>query len=265
MSLLFHREHHTSGLRLGARGAARNGIALQLAEDFPWNSVEDLVIQHIRRAGATSVADIGGGRCPRISLDAARKLGLDYHVLDISAQELALAPHGYRTIQVDMTAPDIERKIDRKFDFAFSIFFLEHIEDPLALHQNIWKILVPGGTALHIFPTLYALPFVVNAITPDRLSHALLRLVQPHRSRRAAETTKFPAYYRWCRGPTRAMIARFESLGYQVEEYVGYFGHNYYARIPFGREFERLLSMARLKLQLSHFTALAHCALRKPA
>ncbi|MGE5522963.1 MAG: methyltransferase domain-containing protein, partial [Rhodospirillaceae bacterium] len=176
----------------------------------------------------------------------------------------ALAPPGYRTIQVDMAAPGIEKTIDRKFDFAFSIFLLEHIHDPLTLHRNIWKILAPGGTALHIFPTLYALPFVVNAITPDRLSHALLRLVQPHRSRRTEDTTKFPAYYRWCRGPTKSMITRFESLGYEVEEYVGYFGHNYYARIPFGREFERLLSIVRLRLRLSHFTALAHCALRKP-
>ncbi|MGE5524056.1 MAG: hypothetical protein ACM3SS_10080, partial [Rhodospirillaceae bacterium] len=93
----FHHKGRTSGVRLGAPGAAaRNGVALKLAEEFPWHAVEELVIQHIMRSGAKSVADIGGGRCPRISLDVARRMELDYCVLDISAQELALAPPGYR-------------------------------------------------------------------------------------------------------------------------------------------------------------------------
>lgn len=250
----------------GRSEAIRKNVntALKLSDDFPWDAVEDFVTSQIKLAGATTIADIGGGRCPRIPLDVVRSMNLDYYVLDISGEELRLAPEGYKKIQADMAAPGIERQIDRTFDFAFSIFFLEHIEDPLTLHRNIWSLLAPGGIALHIFPTLYALPFVVNAMTPDWLSSSLLGMVQPHRTQVSSGTAKFPAYYRWCRGPTKSMIDRFESLGFRVEEYVGYFGHNYYRRIPFGSQLERMLSIAKLKMQLSHLTALAYCVLRKP-
>jgi hypothetical protein len=79
---------------------------------------------------------------------------------------------------------------------------------------------------------MYALPFVVNRLMPESLSSRILPLVD---SRDLKMQRKVPAFYRWCRGPTRRQVARFTRLQYRVLEYKGFFGHGYYNRIPLMR------------------------------
>ncbi|MGH9519813.1 MAG: hypothetical protein ACRD2D_09180, partial [Terriglobales bacterium] len=55
----------------------------------------------------------------------------------------------------------------------------------------------------------------------------LLDWVQP-RDRR--QHGKFPAYYRWCRGPCPRAVRRLQRTGYEVLEYRGLFGHPYYGQ-----------------------------------
>jgi hypothetical protein len=98
----------------------------------------------------------------------------------------------------------------------------EHVRNGERYHKNIQRLLTPSGVAVHCFSTLYALPFIVNALLPPAASERLLDLTgrQHH--------NKFPAHYSWSRGPTARMLKRFEDIGYDVIAYKGYFGHWYY-------------------------------------
>jgi 2-polyprenyl-3-methyl-5-hydroxy-6-metoxy-1,4-benzoquinol methylase len=116
-----------------------------------------------------------------------------------------------------------------RFDLVFSRMVNEHVSDGRNYHANIHKLLKPGGLSAHCFSTLYCLPFAVNCFVPDSLSSFLLNFFRPRDAHRLG---KFQAHYSWSRGPSRTMISRFESLGFDVLEYTGYFGHGYYSRIP---------------------------------
>jgi hypothetical protein len=49
---------------------------------------------------------------------------------------------------------------------------------------------------------------------------------------------KFPAYYRWCRGPSRRNLDRFRKAGFQVAAAEGYFGTSYLGTNPVGRAYD---------------------------
>ena len=195
-----------------------------------WGSFEPRILQLIRAQGLRRIVEIGGGANPMIPIDQVRAMGLDYTLLDISETELAKAPAGYRTVCADIASasPDLGHG---SYDLAFSRMLAEHVRSGAQLHRNIHGLLRPGGHAMHFFPTMWALPFVVNRYLPERLSDGLVALLNPGRDRH--RFGKFPAYYDWCRGPTRRQLQRFARLGYQVSAYDGYFGHSeYYRHIP---------------------------------
>jgi hypothetical protein len=55
--------------------------------------------------GAERVCDVGGGAKPIASLSLLERYGLEYTVLDASAEELEKAPAGYRTFQASILDP----------------------------------------------------------------------------------------------------------------------------------------------------------------
>jgi 2-polyprenyl-3-methyl-5-hydroxy-6-metoxy-1,4-benzoquinol methylase len=195
---------------------------------LPWEGdwlqeLDDLVV----RERITRVADLGGGADPSLPLEFIERRGLDYTVFDISSVELENAPSQCRRVVADVTEPGFA--LGETFDLVLSRWLLEHIESPRSLHRNVLEMLNPGGRAAHFFPTLYSVPFLVNRILPESVSARLLsRTDEAHAT---GKRKKFPARYRWCRGPTRAQITRFEDAGFVVERYTGYFGHPYYARV----------------------------------
>jgi hypothetical protein len=74
---------------------------------------------------------------------------------------------------------------------------------------------------------LYAFPFLINRLLPDKLSNWLLNTFAPcdrHQHER------FRAYYSWSRGPSPRMTCRCERIGFKVLQYESYFWHTYYAR-----------------------------------
>ena len=62
---------------------------------------------------------------------------------------------------------------------------------------------------------LYALPFVANRILAEALGHVFWKVFAP---RHTYKTGKFRAYYRWSRGPSRAVLSRFEGLACEIVE-----------------------------------------------
>jgi SAM-dependent methyltransferase len=199
-----------------------------------------------------SVCEVGAGARPMFPPDVAER----YLLVDIDAAELAKAPDGYETAVADLCAAPIEGS----FDLVFSYTVVEHIADPASFHQNVAKMLKPGGIAFHCFPTLYAIPFVLNRILPDALTELATVALNPKRAR-GGKTEKFPAFYRWCRGPSAKQIRRFESLGYDVAEYAGFFGTDYLRRTPLQPLVNRYADL-RVRYPSTRATAYAWVMLR---
>lgn len=210
-----------------------------------------------------AVCDIGGGARPWLPLSVIHDNGLDYTVLDISSEELAKAPAGYqKKRQMDICEPGLA--LDEQFDFVFSKMLAEHVRDGEEFHKNVFQMLKPGGVAFHLFPTLFSPPFVANVLMPEFLSTILLRLVGTWDRSRKGNTGKFPAYYSWCRGPTKRQFRRFQSLGYEVVEYVGFFGHGYYGRVAPLQHFADSIARLLVKHPLPMLTSFVYLTLKKP-
>jgi SAM-dependent methyltransferase len=187
------------------------------------------VQEFIVTSGARRVCELGAGANPALALEFVEEHELEYVVTDADPVELQKAPAGYEQFQVDLCARDFEPP--GVFDLAFSASVAEHIAEPSLFHRNIGRLLDDGGRAMHLFSTLYALPFVVNRLLPEKLGHAIVQRLDRFRAP-DGKHAKFPAYYRWCRGPTRLQLERLEGAGFRVDEYVGLFGHFYYDSVP---------------------------------
>lgn len=166
--------------------------------------LENLIVQH----GARRILEVGGGANPSFSQEFVNKHNLEYTILDISAAELAKAPDGYIKLQADITDDNLD--LPSGYDLIFSRMLAEHIKNGERFHQNVFTLLADGGLAFHFFPTLYAPPFLVNRLLPERLAEKVLHHLQPGREKEGKHA-KFPAYYSWCRGPSRRQIRRFDS------------------------------------------------------
>ena len=101
---------------------------------------------------------------------------LEYTILDISENELGKAPDQYKKLAQDIMANDLSST--ERFDLVFTRMLAEHVKDGELLHRNVYSLLNPGGFAVHFFPTLYAVPFLVNRLLPETLS-ALLDFFAP--------------------------------------------------------------------------------------
>ncbi len=229
---------------------------LDLWTDFPARA-EELA----RGADVTRVCELGGGANPMLRLGLIEERGLDHEIVDVSAEELAKAPAGYRTVQADATSPEFVAR--GPYDLIVTAFLAEHVPDSAALHRAVHAALRPGGIAFHVFPTLYEPAFVLNRLLPEALTDALLHRVQPGREAEGSRA-KFRAYYRWCRGPSRRQLRRLEAAGFVVVEYTGYFGHNYFRKLPPLHRAEQALSRALARRPLPALTSYATVVLRRP-
>ena len=114
---------------------------------------------------------------------------------------------------------------------------------------------------MHFFPTLFAFPFLMNRFLPERAARQALLAI---RKRDLERHEKFPAYYSWCRGPTGAQIQRLTGLGWEIVDYVGLFGHGYYANIPVLRGAQRAFANMLVRHPLPWLTSYAYVVLRRP-
>ncbi len=228
-----------------------------------WQSYPDLLVQLARDHGVTDVAELGAGAKPLIA-DSDKWGFVNRRVaIDISADELAKAGTEVETQVADLCKP-IAASHYNSYDLVFSTTLCEHLPDPRAFHENCYKMLRPGGLSVHFYPTLFAFPFVINKLIPERASHAVLNKI--HRVRlEHGKYDKFPAYYRWATGPTRRAIKRFESVGFEVQNFFGTFGHQYYYQIPPLNSAEFAKARFLLRHPVPSLTSYATVVLRKPA
>lgn len=224
-----------------------------------WEGFDPFLTELINGNHIKKICDIGGGANPVLNEEYITERSIEYSLLDISEHELNKAPKNYNKILADISSPNFES--DKKFDLVFSKMLAEHISDAEQFHKNVLKCLAHDGLAVHFFPTLYTLPFLANYIFPEHFSSILLNIFAP-RDRHQHE--KFPAYYRWCRGPTRKQIQRFVSLGYEVVEYRGFFGHSgYYNKIKILQKIHNIKTNYLLRHPNPIFTSYAYIVLKK--
>lgn len=224
-----------------------------------WEGFGPFLEELINENKLKKICDVGGGANPVLSEEYIKERSIDYSLLDISETELKKAPENYHKILGDIASPNLE--LDQKYDLVFSKMLAEHIYDAKQFHKNVLNSLEQNGFAVHFFPTLYTLPFIANYLFPERLASFLLNKLAP-RDRHQFE--KFPAYYRWCRGPSRRQIEKFNSLGYTVVEYRGFFGHSgYYNKIDVLKKVHNWKTRYLLRHPNPNFTSFAYIVLQK--
>lgn len=216
----------------------------------------------LEEMGGGRVCELGGGAKPALDLDFLDQHGLTCLVVDLSESELRKAPPGYATLVGDVSSPDFTTgEHDGSYDLVFSRVLAEHVTDARQFHQNVRRLLRPGGTAMHFFPTLWWPPFVVNRLLPESLSERILLRTQPWREP-SGTSGKFPAYYHWCYGPTRGQVKRFAAVGFTVEHCVAYFGEPTHTPGKLLLKLNDAWTQAMLRRPSYHFTSYAWYTLR---
>jgi SAM-dependent methyltransferase len=176
------------------------------------------------------VCEIGGGRNPLFSPEELAAFDVEYTILDISQAELDLAGPEYHKLCCSIEETDHQPE----FDMMYSKMVIEHVSNTQLAYENIRDKLNPRGVCLSFHPTLYALPFIVNLLLPERLSRKVLGLIFPSRMN---EESKFPARYSWCFA-SRKIVRRLKVLGFRDALIVPFYGHTYYKNIPVLRSLE---------------------------
>ena len=230
---------------------------LLVKEFIGWNAAEVFIKELILAHNLNSILEIGAGANPTIKPEFIEKHKLKYTVSDVAEEELNKAADVYNKLIVDFSN-DVD--ISEKFDLVFSRMVGEHISNGETFHKNIYNILNEGGLSFHCFSTLYSFPFIMNKFLPEKLSDLLLARVAP---RDQFQHGKFKAHYDWCRGPSKRMINRYKEIGYDIIEYVGYFGHNYYKKFSLLNSLEKIKSKTLKKHAIPYLTAYAHILLKK--
>jgi SAM-dependent methyltransferase len=224
-----------------------------------WLEYSEFIQNLVKEYRAHKLCDIGGGANPVLPLAFIEINKLDCSVLDISSKELEKAPEGYKKIVQDIEASDFIPF--GQFDFVVTKMMAEHLHNGKVFHKNVYAILKPGGIAVHYYPTLFSLPFLVNKFMPEWLSSFLLNIFLPRDRYRLG---KFHAYYSWCFGPIPSMLAMLNEIGYEIIEYKGFFGSTYYKRIPILCDLHRFYTNYLVNHPNPFLTSFAQVILRKP-
>ncbi len=173
------------------------------------------------------ILEIGAGRSPMLDEGEYEKTA-SYTINDISEHELALAPDKFDKIVCDFSS-DIPKSEQNKYDLIFSSMVLEHVRSGSRFFDNTYVALKPGGIAIHLHPTLYSLPMVVNYLFPERLTKAVLIAFRPHRT--DDNTPKFPSRYSYCYS-TKSQENRLKAKGFSKVAIMPFWRHTYYEKIP---------------------------------
>jgi len=229
-----------------------------------WKGYENYVRELALKEGAENIAELGGGAKTILADNERWGFAGKRIIVDISAEELAKAEaeNDVETRVLDLCKPVPDGR--EVYDIVFSKMLCEHVPDGQAFHQNCFDLLKPGGLAVHYFPTLYTLPFVLNRLIPEEAARKLLRKIQPGRIDNP-KYEKFPAYYQWTTGPTKRAIRRFESVGFELEAWHGAYGHHYYHLLKPLDAVEQAKSRFLTKHPVPALTSFAVVTLRKPA
>lgn len=232
--------------------------------EVAWADYVPFLQELAKRPNIKKICEIGAGATPSLSLDFVREHKLEYTLLDISAEELKKAPDGYRKIVGDIIHPHNLLEANQ-YDLIFSRMLAEHVKNGKVFHQNVFQLLAPHGIAFHFFPTLCAAPFMVNKFLSEKVSTKVLNLLNKRKKfEPGTQLAKFPAYYSYCYGPTKQQMSALTEIGYSIEQYIGFFGHGYYDRIPVLKQLNKATTKLLMAYPSPWLTSYAYVLLYKP-
>jgi hypothetical protein len=100
-------------------------------------------------------------------------------------------------------------------------------------------------------------------LLPTAVTRWLVSKLQPRRFEGHLEGT-FPAFYDWCRGPSRRQLQRLRGVGFDVVEYRAYYGTPGYYRPLKLRWLDAAMSRVLQRFRVVAMTSYALVVLRKP-
>lgn len=253
----------SSAARVGGRWGAGPSTSTSYS---PWRQLwagfDAMVAGVADDSGGGEIGELGGGCNPTVGLLDLVSRPSRLTVVDISEQALAGLPEGVGAVHADLCAPT--PPIRDRFDLVFSRMLCEHVASAPRFHRNVFAALRPGGHAVHFFPSVTALPFLVNRLLPATLARGVVGAMFPAR-RRDERYGWFPARYSWCWGPVGFQTERYRSVGFDVvSTHVGV-GHGYYDGIPGLRGLERAKARLTLRWPTPWLAAYVVVVLRRPA
>jgi SAM-dependent methyltransferase len=230
---------------------------------WAWDHYEPTILGLAHQFGLRRVCEIGGGRDPLFSVEAAARNGIALTVNDIDAGELALTPPGLATarfdIAGDLSEPDIARG---GYDLMVSRMVFEHVHDVERAWTNIHALLAPGGVALAFFPTLWAPVFALNHILPEKASRAIVHALFPAR-RDDGGDPKFPAFYDQCRSSRATLEPMLNRAGFRDVHIQRFWGHGYFDRMPGLRQVDHAFNALAARIGWDLVTTYAYVVVRK--
>ncbi|MBY6243628.1 bifunctional 2-polyprenyl-6-hydroxyphenol methylase/3-demethylubiquinol 3-O-methyltransferase UbiG [Methylosinus sp. Sm6] len=200
--------------------------------NWAWENYKRAIVEIAARKGLRRHLEIGGGRDPLFRPDEGAAHGFDVTLNDISAHELSRLPSGYSTALCDIAGEDAKSVLGaERYDIAYSRMVMEHVPNVARMWENIAYTLAPGGVAFSFFPTLYAPPFVLNRLIPEKISRWLLETVFPHR-KEEGDNPKFPAYYDYCFSDEAKIVPMLKRAGFSEVAVLPFWGYSYFWKFP---------------------------------
>ena len=230
-------------------------------ERWAWNGYKTSIIALAQKYGLKRLLEIGGGRHPLFTPEEAKSYGFEMTINDISPAELEnMKTPLFKTACFDI-AGDVPAANEGAFDLMYSRMVFEHVRDVERAWSNIYRLLTPGGVAIAFYPTLYALPFVVNRLIPESASSKIVSMLYPAREEK--DEPKFPAYYDRCYGSESRVEPTLRRIGFRDTAVLPFYGHSYFKKIPVAREIDAALSNLARRRNFTPLAAYAYAIVRK--
>jgi SAM-dependent methyltransferase len=228
---------------------------------WAWKGYKPFIIALSQRFGLKRAMEIGGGRHPLFTSEEAETYGFEMTINDISPIELEnMKTPGFKTACFDI-AGDIPAIYEDAFDLMYSRMVFEHVKDVERAWSNIYRLLAPGGVAIAFYPTLFALPFLVNKLIPESVSSTIVSMLYPAREEK--DQPKFPAYYDHCYGSASRVEPMLREIGFSDAEVLPFYGHSYFKKIPVAREIGAAISNLVRRSNFTPLSTYAYAIVRK--
>lgn len=241
--------------------------AADLAYDSDWNwaweNYKATVVALGREYGLRRHLEVGGGRDTLFTPEEAEAAGFAVTVNDLSPHELSLAPERFEKLCCDIASPKAMAAVrPGRFDFAYSRMVMEHVRDVPQMWRNLHAMLAEGGVALAFYPTLFAPPFALNRVVPERLSSAVLQTLFPDRHAEG-DNPKFPAFYDHCYGDEAKVAPMLREIGFREVLVLPFWGYSYFWKVPGLRQVDAAFTRAARARDWRLVTSFAYLIARK--
>jgi SAM-dependent methyltransferase len=237
-------------------------VGYQPYEDWAWHGYRASIVGFAREYNLTRLMEIGGGRRPLFTPEECAAHGFQTTINDISKVELESMKVGFNTacfdISGDISSPEI---VKGSYDLIYSRMVFEHVKDVEKAWSNVYELLAPGGVAIAFYPTLYALPFLVNKLIPERLSTAIVDAL--YGFRKGADMLKFPAYYDHCYGDAKRVEPMLRKAGFSDMGVFPFYGHDYFKNLPVFREIDNAIHGFARRNNMATLSSYAYAIVRK--